>query len=341
MIILSTLQKKPDLFTQVIDLIEKEFQYPSKFNFAEDFYPLIDKQNSSNNFILLSNNKVMAHAGVNVKELENHKVALIGGVVVDKKFQGQGMMSQLFNAIFEKYNNEVALFILWSEKNKLYEKYNFFEAGLTIQTGKNCFSPKKLTNFHETTLTQLTKKDLNQIKNLYNTTSKKFLTFNRSDYEWNQLSKITSTRLFINKKNNEIIGYFFISKGLDLPDIIHEIGYLPQFENNMLSLLQNFKLWYPSMPNTPILKDIKIERSLYSALFKVGSLECFNQFLSSYSNSSLKINSIEHNIVNFKFQNNIYNSKLSDFFNYIFVPESLSNFNDFVKPLYISGLDSI
>jgi len=61
----STLAKSPELYKEVIKLIEYSFNYPENHNFDNDFYTLMNPSNHDHCHILINEEKqVVAHIGV-------------------------------------------------------------------------------------------------------------------------------------------------------------------------------------------------------------------------------------------------------------------------------------
>ena len=50
--ILTNLKEKPELFNQTLNLIEESLGYFAPYRFDIDFYPLMEKKNWENNFLI-------------------------------------------------------------------------------------------------------------------------------------------------------------------------------------------------------------------------------------------------------------------------------------------------
>ena len=80
------LADSPRFIMQTLTLIEQAFEYPSDQQFDTDFYPLFNKDNFQNCFVLVEEDKVLAHIGVKLRKLQvnkqTHLVAMYGGIAV-------------------------------------------------------------------------------------------------------------------------------------------------------------------------------------------------------------------------------------------------------------------
>ena len=76
---LTNLKQHPELFEQTIILIEKSLGYQKGESFKKDFYPLIEKENSHQNFIFRENGDVLGHAGVKVRYFGNSQLCMKDG----------------------------------------------------------------------------------------------------------------------------------------------------------------------------------------------------------------------------------------------------------------------
>ena len=76
----TTLDKNPDLFDQLTNLIPKCFNYPKDQSFKVDFFPLMEKENWSNlHLITDKNNEILAHIGLKILSINNQvQISLLG-----------------------------------------------------------------------------------------------------------------------------------------------------------------------------------------------------------------------------------------------------------------------
>jgi predicted N-acetyltransferase YhbS len=335
---LTNLKQHPELFEQTIYLIEKSFGYQKGESFKKDFYPLIEKDNSHQNFIFRENGEVVGHAGVKIRFLGNFqfsiKVALIGGVAVAENHRKKGILTKLFHNIFENFDDSVGLYILWGDAADIYKKFDFFHAGVVFESlgGKNPGFEKRFT---KTKFKNLNIEELTQIKNIYQEfTLKRYFSFLRSDKDWENIKNIESCDLYIMKNRDEkIVEYFCQNKSMDLIGIVHEYGFLEEVENSQFELFNAFKTWSPPHP----FKEVT-ERILYQGLFRKGNLRLLNQFIHKRSQGLLKISHWERPEIKVLFGKKIVSIPEEAFFEYIFgtwLPKDIG------FPLFLSGLDSV
>lgn len=239
------LASHPHFYNYVLQLIEKNFQYKEPFHFECDFYPLLTKSNHTHNHLLLDGEKLVGHIGVCLREWGDLKVAFIGGIAVDERYQKQGHFKTLMNHVLSLYQNECETFILWSDLHSMYEKFGFVAHEGLIQTGELAFEKPNL--YEESTWKKLDTNEWEQIKSLYENMSKNFVTLKRQVRDWENIAQMSSTRLFLKRNaNGKILGYFCVGKGQDLTDIIHEIAFeSEEVKLRLYKTLGRFKLWLP------------------------------------------------------------------------------------------------
>jgi predicted N-acetyltransferase YhbS len=338
---LSNLRDRPDLFDQTIALIENSMGYDKHESFKIDFFPLMEKNNSEHDFILLENSKVLGHVGVKVREIGNFnlkmKVALIGGVAVLEEYRGKGILKRILKEVFTKFDHKVGLYILWSDLTSLYKKFDFHLAGAAVESAgsqnKNFYN-----RYTKTKLNNISTGDFNQIKSIYREFSlKDYLSFLRTDEDWESLKKIESVDLFILKDdNNKILGYFCQNKGMDLRGIVHEFGYLKENQNEIHKLFHSLKTWFPSVSS----EDFP-GKNIYQGFLRMGSLEIFNKFLWERSHGVFQILNWRETDVEIIFKNKKIILPKESFFPCIFGPYPPMELEKISCQLFFSGLDSI
>lgn len=345
LIIRTSLLEKPEYFDKTLALIEEAFKYTDDNKFYNDFYPLMEPENHQHNHILLNDEGIiLGHIGVKLRKISFNGAhldcALLGGIAINPAHQGKGLFRKLMSEVLSVYNKDVGLFILWSDKFELYEKFQFHKAGAQIQTGsQDQLSPYLNGLFHKTKFKNLSEDETQQIINIYeNVTSQNYLTFERTKRDWDSLKKIESIDLYILETNEgKILSYFCQNKGHDLTHIIHELGYLPFYKKEIFKLLKNQKLWLPE----PELKNISYQHMSYLGLFKIGNQDKLNKFLMSISGKKLEINSLDKKEITFLFKNEPFSLLHPDFLTSLLGPNPIPEFQPFCKPLYLSGADSI
>jgi GNAT superfamily N-acetyltransferase len=341
--IITNLKNNTSLYYETLALIEESFGYDKPFKFDIDFYPLMEEKNWHNNYLILEKNTctVLGHIGVNLKFLKNQysktPIALIGGISIHKDYRNQGLFKLLMNYVLEQYKKKVSLFILWSDLKDLYNKFDFFEAGSTIQTGNYNLTEESIkdSSFTKTRLGNLTSHDIKIIKSIYENYTKKHMTsLERNWNQWNTLKKINSSDLYLYKIKGKIVGYFFAHKGFDLQNIIHEYAVLEKFKDQFFHVLMPYKLW---VPENFYINHREIKKN-FLAFFKIGSENFFSSFIEDWTQKKIKINSIGKNNVIYTSKNKTYTQSIESFLIFLFGPHQTNNFS---HPLYFSGLESI
>lgn len=345
--ILTTLSLNPEYAEETLELIEKEFHYQSPHHFEEDFSPLMTVMNAENCYLLIDQeqNCVAAHLAVCPRELIKNKarlpVAFIGGIVTAKAYRGQQLFRQLMEHALNQFQNKVGMFILWSEIDGLYEKFQFHRSGGLIESGKSVFdSSERPIGYEKTKFSKLSEKDFERICHLYqNFNQKYFFTVAREDKDWSLIREMNSVDLYIKRNlEHEIERYFCLNKGRDLTNIIHEISSLNK--NDFLSMLKeisHFKLWLPESEQ----QHTNHDDVFYTAFMRLGSPHLLNQFLIEVSLNQLKMNMTEDGFISFSFKNETFKASQKEFLQYIFGPKPIKEFESLGLSLYVAGVDSI
>jgi len=331
---ITTLDKYPHLLTDVVRLVEISFEYEENHSFMTDFAPLFDSHNLENHFITLDDNeKVIAHIGVCERYLLNHKIALLGGIAVSKENRGEGIFQNLMREVLSERSDRYALFMLWSDQEKLYKKFGFYLCGNQIE-----LSAKNGTkNFIHTKLAQLSSKQMEELKIIYQKSfSNLYTTLLRTDEDWKNLQRIQSSDLFIKEKDGKIYEYFFMNKGQDLQGVIYEYGTLKDIKIFLEEIRNYGRVW--------IAKDILASDNLqYQFLLSPGDTKLFKAFVESFTNKTIVIEDINHmkQEVYFHFNEELLGLDTEDFLRGIFGPGVFEEIETNINPLFISGLESI
>jgi predicted N-acetyltransferase YhbS len=329
------LSEKPSLFEDTLKLIEKSFHYKAPNSFQIDFAPLMDVSNHKNCFIMIDENeKVIAHVGAkeHFLTLDNVKypIILLGGIAVDESRRGEGHFQTLFQDVLAEKRSDTTFFLLWSDQENLYNKFGFHLCGTQIEIEKE----KKISPFLKTTFANLKDKEKIEIKDLYKSFAKTYLTIERSDADWKLIEQMTSADLFVRKENNIIHDYYFMNKGQDLPGVIYEYGTL----NDLTLLVQEIssygKVWLG--------RDLVPSENLQFQFFMApGDLRIFTDFVFNLTGEKFKIRNINpmKQEVFFDFNEETLSLDLPEFLRGIFGPGIFEEIE--VKPFFLSGLDSI
>lgn len=331
------LSERSSCFEDTIKLIEQSFQYRRPFSFAIDFAPLVDKSNHHNCFIMLDENeKVIAHIGVREQFLtlgkKKFSFCMLGGIAVDETRRGEGNFQELLLAVLAEKRDETSLFLLWSDKEKLYHNYGFHLCGVQFEYA----SAKKNSPFEKTIFKNLKEDDKKSVQSLYDKSFCKInLSITRTIENWNLIEKITSAELYIRRRDGAISEYYFMNKGQDLTDIIYEYGTTGDLKSFLQEISSFGKVWMGS----PFL-DTEILQ--YQYMMSPGNLRDFTEFIQAYTDSLFVIRNINlmKQEVFFDFNEETLVLSVEEFLRGVFGPEAFEELGE-IRPLFISGLDSI
>jgi predicted acetyltransferase len=286
---ITTLSENPEYFEETIALIEREFHYDGVNHFEIDFAPLMNPLNFENCFLLIDevNNCVAAHLAVcervAIKNKVETPIAIIGGIVTDKKYRGLKLFKKLMDHALSEFSSRVSLFILWSEIENLYEKFGFARTGGLIETGKSVFNlADRPAGYEKTSFDQLSSNDFEQIIALYQDFNQKyFFTLTRSDKDWSIIKEMKSIDVYIKRDlQGKVVKYFCVNKGRDLTSIIHEVS--AKNENDFRSLLKDverFKLWVPESEKS----HFSSPEIFFTAFMRLGNEKFFSEFINTVS----------------------------------------------------------
>lgn len=332
----TTLKKNPSCFEKTLKLIEDSFKYQRPNTFVEDFAPLIDESNHHNCFILIDENEnVLAHIGVKEKEIQIHNkkfnIALLGGIAVDEKYRGEGHFQNIFTDVLAEKRDECAFFILWSDIENLYKKFGFYLCGYQFEIEQL----EDSKSFLEAKYYQLSPQEKKEIQQLYvNSFSKTYLTFERSEKDWECIEKIKSADLYIKKDAGKITQYFFINKGQDLTGVIYEYA-----GENLKEVIDGARSYGRVWAGSPILETEILQ---YQFFLCPADRRQFADFIKTYTEGKFEIRDINimKQEVFFDFNEETLSLSIEDFIRGVFGPGSFEELGE-IKPFFISGLDSI
>lgn len=325
------LSEKPSCVEQTIKLIEKSFQYKSPNRFEIDFAPLVDKSNHHNCFILLDENEnVVAHVGVKEKTLtiENEKFTfcMLGGIAVDETKRGEGNFQTLFQDVLAEKRSDCAFFVLWSDLEKLYNKFGFHLCGSQFELDRK----GKETSYKKTKLHLLTAEEKKNLIHLYNNSFKTtYLTLDRTEDDWKLIEKISSADLFINAD-----GYFFMNKGQDLPEVIYEYGTKKDLKSFLSEIRAYGKVWTGK-------EIIETENVQYQFFLCPADIKLFAKFVLLLTKDKIAIRNINlmKQEIYFDYNDETLALEISEFLRGIFGPGGFEELD--LSPFFISGLESI
>jgi predicted N-acetyltransferase YhbS len=331
---ITTLKAAPHLHSKTLLLIENAFHYEKDNHFSVDFAPLLNERNFHNCFIKIDQDEnVIAHIGVCEKEILGFPMAMLGGIAVDESHRGEGHFQELMTFVLSEKKSDVAFILLWSDQEKLYKKFGFHLCGTQIEVDQTVGEK----NFYKTKLNQLNEKQLNDLKLLYRQSFQSiYTTIERTDEHWQQLSEITSADLYYQEDDQKMTSYFFMNKGQDLDGIIFEYGTVDEISSFITKISSFGKVWLGSDLLTP--KSIQ-----YQFFMAIGSTRIFSQFIKKYTRDLVIIRDINSmkQVIYFDFQEETLELAINDFLLGLFGPGIFEEMESDIKPIFISGIDSI
>lgn len=338
----TTLSQSPELKPKVLKLLQDSFSYEEGFSFEVDFAPLMAEENASNCHILTQSDEVIAHIGVLQRFIKTKKgktpIALIGAVCVSEKYRKQGYFQELMTKVLSQYQSQVAFFVLWSDLVETYKPYGFFLAGGQIENLPISSLNLRDHGFFYSKFSLLNKDQQERIAEIHKDYFERHYTsISRSKKDWEKILKIESANLIIYRPQMEIEGYLVMNKGMDLQGIIHEYACTKSVEKKFEQILSSTRCW---MAENKPLSEVKGEVQ-YMALFKVGHQDLFKTFIEEWSQSKIRVITIEDQSICFSFEKDIFTEEFEEFMQLIFGPGKALEFHEINKPLFISGLDSI
>lgn len=330
------LSQKSSCFEDTIKLIEKSFSYQKEYSFQNDFAPLIDESNHKNCFVMLDENeKVIAHIGAKDRTItldgKKFTITMLGGIAVDEKYRGQGNFQTLLQDVLAEKRSDTSLFLLWSDNEKLYNKFGFHLCGTQFEIEKR-ITP---ISFEKTKYHLLNEKQKKEVKNLYQSSfAKTYLTLDRSELDWNLIEKTTSADLYINRVNDTISDYFFMNKGQDLPGIIYEYGSL----NDIALLIETISHFGKVWMGKPILDTENLQ---YLFFMCPGDLRHFTDFILSFTKERFVVRNINlmKQEIFFDYEDETLVLNVEEFLRGVFGPGSFEELD--LPTFFLSGLESI
>lgn len=326
------LSDKPSLVSKTIELIEKSFQYKSPNRFEIDFAPLIDKSNQKNCFILIDENEnVLAHIGAKEKNIiingEKFSVCMLGGIAVDETRRGEGHFQTLFQDVLAEKRSDTAIFLLWSDLEKLYNKFGFHLCGSQFEYSQE---GKQSQTYKKTKIKSLSESEKKTLKDLYTHSFKQqFLTLERSEDDWSLLEKIESADLYMDQDS-----YFFMNKGQDLPGIIYEYGTTKDAVTFLKEMRGFGKVWSGK-------ELFPTDNLQYQFFLSPGDLKHFSKMILFLTNDKVAIRNINlmKQEIYFDFNDETLALDIPEFLRGIFGPGGFEELD--LPQIFISGLESI
>ncbi len=333
----TTLKESPSLLDETLKLIEKSFLYKEPFSFKTDFAPLMDPSNHHNCFIYTDENgKVIAHIGMKDKILRvnghDHAICLLGGIAVDEERRGEGLFRSLMEDVISEKRSDCAFFLLWSDQEKLYNKFGFTLCGPQYEYLK---TGTKQTH-EKTTYEALSPQDKGGIQYLYGKSfATNFLSPVRTAADWEMIAKTTSADLYVKRDKQRILSYFFMNKGQDLTGIIYEFGYMEEIGKFIQEIRAHGTVWSPVA-----VSDTNTQQ--FQFLLAPADRRLFAGFIADYTKAQFTLREINliKGEVYFDFGDETLSLEIPEFLRGILGPGTFEELGD-ALPVFLSGLDSI
>ena len=330
---ITTLKASPHLLNSTIEPIERSFHYKKPNSFAVDFAPLMNERNHHNCFVLIDEKEnVLAHVGVCERKILGIPVAMLGGIAVDEKHRGEGHFQELFQDVLAEKRSDVALFLLWSDQEKLYGKHGFYLCGSQIAIEQSGTQKE----FTKTKLSLLTPVQMKQIQALYKKSfANLYTTIERTDNDWQEIIKVQSSDLYIKEKSGTISDYFLMNKGQDLTEIIFEYGTDREIKDFIKEISAYGTIWLGSN-----LMDAGEEQ--FQFFMAPADTKLFAQLIGLYTNEKILIREINimKQEVYFYFNEELLSLVTEEFLRGVIGPDQFEELGK-LNPIFISGLDSI
>lgn len=331
--LITTLKQSPHLVSKTLALIEHAFHYSRENSFRVDFAPLMRESNHHNCFVMLDENeKLVAHIGVCERRLLGHPVAMLGGIAVAEDQRGQGHFNQLMTHVLVEKRDEVALFLLWSDQEKLYKKLGFYLCGeqyeLAMISGAR--------DFTRTRLHDLSEAEKRNLQELYTTSfQRQYLTLERAPADWKALEEVTSADLYIKKSGDQVEDYFFMNKGQDLTSIVYEYG----SKSDLRVLLNACRAYGKVWMGKPI---VDADTTQYQFFMAPGETRQFGHLIKDFTQGKFileHINLLKQEVF-FHFNDELLSLEVEEFLRGVFGPSPFEELDE-VPRIFISGLESI
>jgi len=256
---------RPDLLGSYEALIEESFGYSAQegYRFKDDFFPLLNVNNWENCYGLLnSGDECVATVAVYernlvAQQLGEIKVVILGGIAVAKKVRGQGLFRRLMNDVREIKRKNADLFLLWSEKEEMFGRFGFsamFSQQILFKKEKVAVDFDQKFLFEEKKLCDLNLDEWEIVKDAFSCKYERIAHLHRNDGAyWDYMKSMKSVTCGLLKEKSmsgEIIGYYFMGKGKDLPGIVHEWALVSEkihlIGQAKEEILQRYEIWdYP------------------------------------------------------------------------------------------------
>jgi hypothetical protein len=146
-------------------------------------------------------------------------IALIGAVATSESARGRGLASRLLEALIGRLRDRgVCLLVLWTDRERFYERLGFHRAGVEWL---HVVSRSILPAHAEGQVRRVVPGDAAILAALHDAEPGRML---RSQDDWRALIRIPRCHGYLLEKDDRAVSYAFVGKGLDLEGVLHEWG---------------------------------------------------------------------------------------------------------------------
>lgn len=317
---IKNLAQAPHKLTECLRLIENSFQYEEPHRYQEDFSLLIKETNYENCYFIEQGDTVVATVFALPRSLSYKdaklEVLFLGGISVHPDHRSKGFFKLLFEEVLERHH-DFGLFFLWSDLSSMYEKFHFYEFGLIEEE-----PAVEVTN----NLSPMTYEAFCSLKSLYNTLNQNYIIPHRTDHDWETLWHTSSIKKLANSQGQA----FFVHKGFDLQNIIHES--YPLNTNNQ----SEYSFWHFGKKNN------ETSEYRYTGFMRLGNLEKLSQFINHISSGRISsIKELDGDQVSITFDQEDYHMSPKDLVQGLWGPGNVEEWVDFIPSMIIFGYDSV
>jgi len=231
--------------TEITQFLNHHLRNTSDFSIRDEYPSLFDERFGGKSLIEKDKSRIVSHVGYVIRNYVHPqfqlRIGLIGSVVTDKEYQGQGRASRLiFQAIQQMQREAVSLVVLWSDQTQFYQNLGFYRGGRELDF---IIDEKKSSDNLRFCRSLDRERDLDLIYSLY---LKKQFRIERSQQEMAAYLRIPHLRCYVTEKEGKLDSYICINKGADFTGVIHEWGgHIEAVSENILGCQKRF---FPSQP---------------------------------------------------------------------------------------------
>lgn len=206
---------------RVVQFLTEQLRSKVDYTIDQEYPSLFGAYPGGDSLFVEKEGQIVCHVGCMVREFQHPqfrmKVGLIGSVVTDFRFRGEGFASQLLReAIRILKSKGCQSAVLWSDKPDFYQPLGFFRAGREHDFR---FTPESVGDSIESLREGFDDGEVNRLWRLYHRGEYRL---DRSLEEMKALLRVPAARVFITEREGLLTSYFVVNKGADFTNYIHE-----------------------------------------------------------------------------------------------------------------------